>query len=54
MVCNLVDLDGFVQEQVLEQYDHQNLNLLTEFADAVPTTENLCISIYRNSEARLR
>ncbi len=47
MVCNLVDLDGFVREHILDRYDHQNLNLLPEFAKAVPTTENLCISIYQ-------
>ena len=47
MVCNLIDLDGFVQEQLLQRFDHQNLNLLQEFAGAVPTTENLCISIYQ-------
>jgi 6-pyruvoyltetrahydropterin/6-carboxytetrahydropterin synthase len=46
MVCNLVDLDSFVRTQVLELYDHQNLNLLPEFASEVPTTENLCIAIY--------
>ena len=46
MVCNLVVLDGFVHREILERYDHQNLNLLPEFAAAVPTTENLCISIY--------
>jgi 6-pyruvoyltetrahydropterin/6-carboxytetrahydropterin synthase len=46
MVCNLVGLDGFVQREILERFDHQNLNLLSEFAIAVPTTENLCISIY--------
>jgi 6-pyruvoyltetrahydropterin/6-carboxytetrahydropterin synthase len=46
MVCNLVDLDGFVQSEILERYDHQNLNLLQEFAKNVPTTENLCIAIY--------
>jgi 6-pyruvoyltetrahydropterin/6-carboxytetrahydropterin synthase len=46
MVCNLVDLDGFVQDRVLERYDHQNLNLLSEFATEVPTTENLSIAIY--------
>lgn len=46
MVCNLVDLDGFMQTEILERFDHQNLNLLPEFANAVPTTENLCISIY--------
>jgi 6-pyruvoyltetrahydropterin/6-carboxytetrahydropterin synthase len=47
MVCNLVDLDEFVHRHVLERYDHQNLNCLAEFAQAVPTTENLCTSIYR-------
>jgi 6-pyruvoyltetrahydropterin/6-carboxytetrahydropterin synthase len=46
MVCNLVDLDGFLHKEILERYDHQNLNLLPEFAKVVPTTENLCISIY--------
>jgi 6-pyruvoyltetrahydropterin/6-carboxytetrahydropterin synthase len=46
MVCNLVDLDTFVHAQVLDRYDHQNLNLLVEFAKQVPTTENLCIAIY--------
>jgi 6-pyruvoyltetrahydropterin/6-carboxytetrahydropterin synthase len=46
MVCNLVDLDGFVQSEILERYDHQNLNLLQEFAKNVPTTEHLCIAIY--------
>ena len=46
MVCNLVDLDGFVHSRILERYDHQNLNLLSEFARQVPTTENLCIAIY--------
>ena len=46
MVCDLVDLDTFVQDQVLQRYDHENLNLLAEFANKVPTTENLCIAIY--------
>lgn len=46
MVCNLVDLDGFVRHEILDRFDHQNLNLLPQFAKAVPTTENLCIAIY--------
>ncbi len=33
-------------EQIMERYDHQNLNLLPEFGKEVPTTENLCIAIY--------
>ena len=47
MVCNLAELDGFVRSEVLDRYDHQNLNLLPEFANEVPTTENLCIAIYK-------
>ncbi|MBV8476097.1 MAG: 6-carboxytetrahydropterin synthase [Acidobacteria bacterium] len=46
MVCNLVDLDGFVSREVLERYDRENLNMLPDFAEKVPTTENLCIQIY--------
>jgi len=46
MVCNLVDLDGFVEREVLSRYDVQNLNTLQEFAQEVPTTENLSIEIY--------
>jgi 6-pyruvoyltetrahydropterin/6-carboxytetrahydropterin synthase len=46
MVCNLVDLDGFVEREILERFDVQNLNTLAEFADTVPTTENLSIAVY--------
>jgi 6-pyruvoyltetrahydropterin/6-carboxytetrahydropterin synthase len=46
MVCNLADLDSFIEREVLTRYDHENLNTLQEFANDVPTTENLCIQIY--------
>jgi 6-pyruvoyltetrahydropterin/6-carboxytetrahydropterin synthase len=46
MVCNLVDLDGFVQREILDRFDLQNLNTRPEFSRAVPTTENLCTAIY--------
>jgi len=46
MVCNPTDLDGFIQQEVLARYDHENLNTLKDFAQDVPTTENLCIQIY--------
>ena len=46
MVCNLVDLDGFVQREILDRFDLQNLNTLTEFDQLIPTTENLCVVIY--------
>ncbi len=46
MVCNLVDLDGFVQREIVDRFDLQNLNTLPQFAQAVPTTENLCAAIH--------
>lgn len=46
MVCNLADLDKMVREQVLERFDHENLNTLEHFNSTVPTTENLCVLIY--------
>jgi 6-pyruvoyltetrahydropterin/6-carboxytetrahydropterin synthase len=46
MVCNLVNLDSFVHESILERFDHQNLNTLAEFEQIVPTTENLCVEVF--------
>ncbi len=46
MVCNLAELDRFVHENVLETFGHEHLNLLPQFSDLVPTTENLCVEIY--------
>jgi 6-pyruvoyltetrahydropterin/6-carboxytetrahydropterin synthase len=46
MVCNLVELDGVVTREVLERFDHQNLNCMPEFRELVPTSENLCKVIY--------
>jgi 6-pyruvoyltetrahydropterin/6-carboxytetrahydropterin synthase len=46
MVCNLVDLDECFQREIMERFDHQNLNTRPEFADHVPTTENLGIVIF--------
>jgi 6-pyruvoyltetrahydropterin/6-carboxytetrahydropterin synthase len=46
MVCNLVDLDTFVETHVLSRYHLENLNTLKEFAQHVPTTENLSVEIF--------
>jgi 6-pyruvoyltetrahydropterin/6-carboxytetrahydropterin synthase len=46
MVCNLTDLDEFVHAEILDRFDHQNLNTLSEFATIVPSTENLCVLVY--------
>ena len=48
MIVNLTDLDGFVQQQVVEVFDHKSLNDdLDVFRTKVPTTENLCMEIYQ-------
>jgi 6-pyruvoyltetrahydropterin/6-carboxytetrahydropterin synthase len=46
MVCNLTDLDSCVQKNVIDRFDHTNLNFDERFSDEVPTTENLCIAIH--------
>jgi len=46
MVCNLVDLDSFVHEKILERFGYQDLNTLEEFQETVPTTENLCVEVF--------
>ena len=47
MVTNLSDLDSFAQREMLELFDHANLNTLEPFLDLVPTTENLCMELWR-------
>ena len=46
MVCSLGDLDECVQRNVVAKFDLENLNLMSEFKDAVPTTESLCTVIF--------
>lgn len=48
MIANLADLDAFVEREVLEDFDHRYLNKEVHvFESTVPTSENLCIEIYR-------
>ncbi len=47
MVCDLVDLDTCVRKEIVDRFDHMNLNLDPLFQDRVPTTENLCIEAYQ-------
>lgn len=48
MIANLSDLDAFVDRQVLDEFDHKSLNEdVPAFRNRVPTTENLCIEIFR-------
>lgn len=47
MVCNLAELDAFAHTNLLERFDHTNLNTLDCFANKVSTTENLTLEIHR-------
>ena len=51
MIANLADLDSFVEREVLEVFDHRSMNEdVAAFRDVVPTTENLCIEIFKRLE----
>jgi 6-pyruvoyltetrahydropterin/6-carboxytetrahydropterin synthase len=46
-VLDLKELSTIIKEQVLDKFDHKNLNLDTaEFASVNPTAENIAIVIY--------
>jgi 6-pyruvoyltetrahydropterin/6-carboxytetrahydropterin synthase len=52
MIANLADLDSFVEREVLAPFDHKSLNEdVAQFREQVPTTENLCIEIFRRLKA---
>ena len=47
MIANLADIDGFVEQEILEVLDHRSLNEdVAAFRETVPTTENLCVEIF--------
>jgi 6-pyruvoyltetrahydropterin/6-carboxytetrahydropterin synthase len=47
MVANLGDLDLFAQREMMDLFDHANLNTLEAFRDRVTTTENVCVEMWR-------
>ena len=47
MIVNLADLDGFAQCELLDRFDLMNLNEDEAFRRMVPSTENLCLELWR-------
>jgi 6-pyruvoyltetrahydropterin/6-carboxytetrahydropterin synthase len=48
MIVNLADLDGYVEREVIEAFDHKSFNEdVPAFREVVPTTENVCKEIYQ-------
>jgi 6-pyruvoyltetrahydropterin/6-carboxytetrahydropterin synthase len=46
MVVNMAVLDEVVRGKVIGRFDHANLNLDMHFKNRVPTTENLCRTVF--------
>jgi len=52
MIANLADLDGFVEREVLAAFDHKSIEQeVPAFRNIVPTTENLCVEVFRRLKA---
>ncbi len=52
MIASLSDLDPFVNREIVEAFDHKNLNEeIPEFRAVVPTTENLCREVFRRLQS---
>src|SRR5215471_4440843 len=52
MIVNLADLDAFVDERVIEPFDHRSLqDEVPAFREVVPTTENLCKEIFKRLQS---
>lgn len=54
MILDMKDLKGLVQKEILDQVDHQNLNLDVPFLEGVvPTAENLAVAFFRILDAKI-
>jgi len=54
MVINMATLDDVVRTQVLERFDHMNLNHDPLFANRVSTTENLTMAVFELLATQLK
>ena len=47
MVMDLKDLKDLIKAEVEDAFDHKNLNIqVPEFADLIPSAENIAVAIY--------
>lgn len=53
-VIDLGILKGIIEEEILDRYDHRNLNLdIPEFKNVNPTAENIAVEIFNRLRKRL-
>lgn len=54
-VVDLKDLKDVLEREVVSVYDHRHLNLeVPEFAEAMPTTENIAIAVWKRLDGKVR
>ena len=54
-VVDLKWLKDVIEREVMDVYDHRHLNHeVPEFADAIPTTENIAIAVWKRLEAPVK
>lgn len=54
-VVDLKELKDVLEREVVSVYDHRHLNLeVPEFAEAMPTTENIAIAVWRRLDGKVR
>lgn len=46
MVTDMTAMDEVVKRKIVARFDHRNLNCDAAFAQHVPTTENLCRTVF--------
>lgn len=53
-IANLADLDAIVHSEVVDRYDHKNLNEdLEEFQDGITTSEAVCYRIFERLKGKV-
>jgi 6-pyruvoyltetrahydropterin/6-carboxytetrahydropterin synthase len=54
-VVDLKELKDVLEREVVSVYDHRHLNLeVPEFAEAMPTTENIAIAVWKRIDGKVR
>ena len=54
MIINVREIKKIAEKEVIDEFDHNNLNTIQEFKTILPTTENICIVIWNRLEEHFK
>ena len=54
MIINVREIKKIAEQEVIDEFDHNNLNTIQEFKTILPTTENICIVIWNRLEKHFK